>query len=120
MRYRKVCWFKSGLGHQSTIAFSNSVAVRVPKSQKGFGHGMVWTEIFKRGHPERASGTEYDDEEPVLALPLSSAFRVALDCGRRRRQESIKAFPDDRVALARCLFEAGAIENLHIPPTICD
>jgi hypothetical protein len=53
---------------------------------------------------------------PVLFFHV----RIVLNRRLRRRQEGVEALLDDGVALARSLFEAGAIEDLHISPMISD
>jgi hypothetical protein len=54
----------------------------------------------------------------VPALP--PPFCIALNGSRGRRQEGIEPLPYDGVAFAGCLFEAGAIQNLHLTSTIAD
>jgi hypothetical protein len=54
----------------------------------------------------------------VPAIP--PRFCIALNGSRGRRQEGIEPLPYDGVAFAGCLFEAGAIENLHLTSTIAD
>ena len=55
-----------------------------------------------------------------VLLTRLSAFCIALNRSQGRRQEGVEPLPYDGVALARCLFEAGTIENLNLPPTIAD
>ena len=57
---------------------------------------------------------------PYRFLHLASPFCIALNRSRGRRQEGVEPLPYDGVALARCLFEAGTIENLNLSPTIAD
>ena len=68
----------------------------------------------------------FDPKRTWIDFPTSrlviatSPFCIALNRSRGRRQEGIEPLPYDGVALARCLFEAGTIENLNCPPTIAD
>jgi hypothetical protein len=51
---------------------------------------------------------------------LFPPVRIILNRSLRRCQKGVEAFLDDGVALARGLFEAVTIKDLHVPPTISD
>ena len=51
---------------------------------------------------------------------LVSPFCIALNSGRGRGEEGVKSRLHNRVAFARCLFEADAVENLQRAAVIAD
>jgi hypothetical protein len=58
----------------------------------------------------------------VLTSPLIPALPIyrILNGRLRRLQEFVEPFLDDGIALARCLLETRAIENLNPPAVVAD
>jgi len=50
----------------------------------------------------------------MAALSHSNPYRSALNRRGWWREEGIEPFPYHRIALARCLFEGGAVEDRNI------
>ena len=75
--------------------------------------GIALTEITLR----RLSGDDGMMRSVLIGL-IDPAFVMARYRGRRRREERVKTLLDDCVAFARCLLEAGPIEDLDRSPAI--
>ena len=96
-----------------------SIATMEPVWQCGPGRPTTTVRLLDACENQRGVVQLAATKTTYLFSLGSPCFRF-LNCGRGRVEKGVKSRLYDRVAFARCLFEAEAIDDLHHPPVIAD